>query len=133
MRRRRGPRASRGFTLIEVLVAVTILAIALAAAARATSLSINGVIDARERMLATWVAQNRIGLHQAAPRGTEEAYPNVGDRSGEEEQAGVRYKWVETVSGTPNPFMRRIEVKVYSPSVPDYMIARVVTLLVRTQ
>ena len=54
----RGPRS--GFTLIEILVAVAILAVALAATTRAASLATDGTLETRQRLLATWAAQNRV-------------------------------------------------------------------------
>jgi general secretion pathway protein I len=124
-----GSRAPRGFTLIEVLVALVILAVALTAAARASSIATDGAIEVKERILATWIAQNRLAEYQA--RG---GFPEVGDRSGESDQAGVRFRWTETVQGTPNPFFRRVEVKVYSPrTANDYVVARVIGYVTRTR
>ena len=50
----------KGFTLIEILVAVAILAVALAATTRAASLATDGTLETRHRLLATWTAQNRV-------------------------------------------------------------------------
>jgi len=58
---------AKGFTLIEVLVALAILAIALAAAARASSMSISNSDTLKLRLLANWVAQNRLAEHTARP------------------------------------------------------------------
>ena len=54
-----------GFTLIEVLVALFILAITMAAVARTSSSSIHHAEALRTRIAADWVAQNRLALHQA--------------------------------------------------------------------
>ena len=51
--------ARRGFTLVEVLVALAILAVALAAASRASAMMADSSSELRERLLAGWVAQNR--------------------------------------------------------------------------
>lgn len=115
------PRRTRGFTLIEVLVALAIFAVALAALVRATSISTDGAIDVRERMLATWVAQNH--LAELAAIG---AFPEPGTRTGEAEQAAVRFRWEELVSGTPDPAFRRIEVRVSTEQRPTYVVARLV-------
>ena len=50
----------KGFTLIEILVAVAILAVALAATTRAASIATDGTLETRHRLLATWAAQNRV-------------------------------------------------------------------------
>ncbi len=103
------PRYSRqcGFTLLESLVALTILAVALAAVLRATGASTNHVDALRLRLLADWVAQNRIALHS----GRGDWLP-VGSDQGEQTQAGIVFVWKEKISATPNPSFRRIEVSV---------------------
>jgi general secretion pathway protein I len=53
-------RRPAGFTLIEILVAVAILAVALAATTRAASIATDGAMETRERLLATWAAENRL-------------------------------------------------------------------------
>ncbi len=54
-----------GFTLLEVLVALAILAITMAAVSRTASSSIHHVEALRTRVIADWVAQNRLAQHQA--------------------------------------------------------------------
>ena len=99
-----------GFTLIEVLVALFILAITMAAVARTSSSSIHHAEALRTRIAADWVAQNRLALHQA--RGD---WLPTGLQTGEEEQAGQTYPWREEIIATPNPTMRRIVISVNAP------------------
>ena len=54
------------------------------------------------------------------------AFPEVGGRNGEAEQGGIRFRWEETVSGTPNRNFRRVEVRVSATRKPDYIVARLV-------
>jgi general secretion pathway protein I len=100
-----------GFTLLETLVALAILAIALAAVLRATGAATNHAGDMRIRLLADWVAQNRLALHAA--RGD---WIQVGTANGEETEAGVRLLWKEEIINTPNPSFRRIEISVSDPT-----------------
>lgn len=58
--RQPGYRIARGFTLIEVMIALAIAAISLAAATAAVSQMIDGAQGMQERTYASWVAQNRI-------------------------------------------------------------------------
>lgn len=100
-----------GFTLLEVLVALAILAITMAAVSRTTSSSMQHVEALRTRVVADWVAQNRLALHQA--RGD---WLPTGIQNGEEVQADLSYPWREEIFATPNPTMRRIVVNVYAPN-----------------
>lgn len=98
----------RGFTLLETLVALAILAIAMAAVIRTATLETGNVEKLRVRLLADWVAQNRLALHVA-----RSDWPAVGMQEGEELQSGMHFAWREEVNATPNPAFRRIEVTVF--------------------
>jgi general secretion pathway protein I len=119
-------RAQLGFTLLEVLVALAILAITMAAVSRTASSSIHHVDALRTRVIADWVAQNRLALHQA--RGD---WPAPGIQTGEEVQAGQTYPWQEEVIATPNPNMRRIIVSVYSPDDTKHSLRALTGYLVQ--
>jgi len=118
---------ARGFTLIEVLVALAILAIALAAASRASAMMADSSAELRQRLLASWVAQNRLAELQA-----RRAWPNAGTSEGEVEQAGLKLTWHETVSATPNQTFRRIEISV-SERGHDHTLARLTGFLARAE
>lgn len=100
-------RRMHGFTLIEVLVALAILAIALAAAARAASVATDSATEVRLRTLATWVAQNRIAELNATA-----AFPAAGAASGKSTMAANEFDWQQTISGTPNAAFRKITLTV---------------------
>jgi general secretion pathway protein I len=120
-------KRTRGFTLIEVLVALAILAVALAAAVRSASVAADGTLELKERLLATWVAQNRIAEYAARP-----VWPEIGTRAGNAEQGGVAFAWRESVTATPNPLFRRVEVQVYGPRAPERMVATLVGFAVKS-
>lgn len=118
--------SQRGFTLLESLIALAILAIALAAVLRATGASTSHVDDLRLRLLADWVAQNRIALH--AGRGD---WLPTGLQQGEELQAGLKFIWHEEIRSTPNPAFRRIEVSVASVEDPQHALRHLSGYLVQ--
>ncbi len=102
---------NKGFTLLETLVALAILAIALAAVLRSTGAATNHAEDMRIRLLADWVAQNHLALHAA-----HGDWINVGIQNGEETQSGFQLLWTEEIINTPNPAFRRIEISVSDPT-----------------
>lgn len=118
----------RGFTLVEVLVALAILAIALAAGSRAAAMMADSSTELRERLLASWVAQNRLAELQA-----RRAWPGAGTSEGEVEQAGVKMIWRETVSTTPNHSFRRVEIRVGAVGRDDHALAQLTGYLARAE
>ena len=111
-------RRARAFTLIEVLVALAIVAVALAAGMRALAQSADGATSLKMRTLALWVAQNHLAQAQLA-----DPWPSRGSTRGDDTQAGVRLAWRQAVTDTPNPAFRKIEIIVTEPAVPGYALA----------
>ena len=112
-------RPARGFTLLETLVALAILAIALTAAFRAMGVTAQSSGELRERMIGDWVAENRLAEMRAT-----QAWPNPGVSEGSAEQAGRSYRWREDVKATANPLFRRVDVSVFGPDSAEHAIAR---------
>jgi len=100
---------NRGFTLLEVLIALSILAIALTSAFRAMGATARTAENLRDRTLADWVADNRLAELRAS-----KAFPPIGNAEGESMQAGKRFRWREQVTELPSLQMRRVYVRVYS-------------------
>ena len=100
-------RSARGFTLVEVAVALALLAIALTAVSRAMHSALETGSALRQRALAQWVAENRI-----AERISTRAWLAPGRYQGTEVQANIPFRWRETVSNTPHPWLRRLDVSV---------------------
>ena len=111
-------RRRAGFTLVEILVALAILAVALAAGMRAVAQSADGATLLKQRTLALWVAQNRLAAAQV-----EIPPPSLGNYRGDATQAGVPFVWQATITTTPNPAFRRIDIVVAEPATPDYALA----------
>ncbi|MDX8399571.1 MAG: type II secretion system minor pseudopilin GspI [Gallionellaceae bacterium] len=115
----RQAKSIAGFTLLETLVALAILAISLAAVLRAVGVATSHAEQMRIRVLADWVAQNHLALHSA--RGD---WLPIGEQNGEDTQAGVRLLWKEKISPTPNPSFRRIEISVSDPTESNAHVLR---------
>lgn len=119
-------RSAPGFTLLEVLVALAVLAIVLAATARVFWQGTDVTAALRDRTLAMWVAQDRLTQHQAL-----RAWPDIDEYTGERVLAGWTWYWRERVSGTPEPLLRRVEIEV-SRRPDGEVLARLVGMLRKT-
>jgi general secretion pathway protein I len=117
--RRLSAKRAVGFTLIEILVAVAILAVALAATTRAASLATDGSLETRHRLLATWAAQNRVAELRA-----RRIFPAAASTRVATEQGGLALVIDETVSDTPNPSMRRVDLAVGDARDPNRILTR---------
>ena len=100
-------RRARGFTLLEVLVALLLMAISLTALVRLSGLEARASADLRDRTLAQWVAANRL-----AEVRLREGFPDTGRSRGEVALGGQRWRWVQDVQDTDEDSIRRIEVQV---------------------
>lgn len=114
-----------GFTLIEVLIGMAIIAVTLAAASRAAGHAIETSNEMKRRVIADLVAQNRLEMHKA-----KHDWLAPGKLTGEETQAGIRMIWKEAITDTPNPAFRKVEVEVFAAENPDYQLRRLVGFLI---
>jgi len=108
------PAAQQGFTLLELLVAVAILAIAMGALLAGFARYADQAAYLRERTIATWVAHNQ--LTEVELKGVR---PDTGSSNGESEMAGGKWKWRLEVQKTPDPVLHRLDLIVYSPKAKD--------------
>ena len=105
------PQAARGFTLIEVLVALAIVAITLAAGIKAAGALTGNAQRLIDISAAQWCADNQLtGLRLARQ------FPGVGDSDFSCEQLGVAYTGRLVVRPTPNPNFRRVDAVLADPA-----------------
>jgi len=108
MRARYSSARSTGFTLLEVLVALAVLALALAAAVSAAAAYVGNQAYLQERTLAHWVARNVLTELQL-----EMPWPGTGERSDTARMADLDWTWQATINETPEKDMRRVTLKVW--------------------
>jgi general secretion pathway protein I len=102
-----GAARAAGFTLLEVLVALTIIAVALTAAMRGAISVTGNSRDVDLRVYATLAAQN-----QLLEMRLQQSVSAPSDASYDCEQGGVVFRCSQHVLATPNPFFRWVEIHV---------------------
>lgn len=96
-----------GFTLLEVLVALAILALSAAAVLRQTHLSIHQQQTLELKSTALWMADDVLTLVMS-----QEQWPPTGRIEQEQALEGQNWRVITDVQATPDPLMRKIEVSV---------------------
>lgn len=102
------PKVNAGFTLLEVLVALMILAIAMGAIINAVGASAGQVGYLRNQTLASWVALNEINRVLL-----EQEWPEAGISTGSAEMAGQAWRWEMEISETSDADLRRLDISVH--------------------
>ena len=100
---------ARGFTLIEILVALAVVAVALAAGSQATSALTRAASRQSDQWLAQLCAENELIRLRLLRQ-----LPGIGESTGECSQAGRTLRLRVSVQPTPNPNFRRIDAAVES-------------------
>lgn len=101
--------AGRGFTLIEVLVGVAIVAVTLGAGIKAAGALTNNAQRLADVTAAQWCADNQLtGLKLT------KQFPSTGDGAFACEQLGRNYRGTLAVRPTPNPNFRRVDAQVFN-------------------
>ncbi len=112
---------SAGFTLLEVLVGLTVLGTAPAAMFEGAGRAVGNARYLRDKTLANWVALNRITEVQVLNQ-----WPSVDVHRGTAPMAGREWHWTMTVTATPDKDVRRAELEVrYEQDGPEILITRV--------
>lgn len=103
-------RGQEGFSLIELLVALAVFSLAVMALLNLAGESTRVAASLEERVLAGVVADNR-AVEALAP----EEPPQPGLSEGVEQAGGREWRWIRSVTATPDPDIIRVEVRVGFP------------------
>lgn len=98
---------NKGFTLIEVLVAVAVLALAMGAVLVSSTQYAENAIYLRDKTFASWVAHNQLNEWHI-----QEKWPKPGKQEGESEMAGRDWYWNAEILKTPDPQVRRVNLSI---------------------
>lgn len=111
---------SCGFTLVEVLVALAVVAIALLAGLKATTALTHNAMRQSNVLLAHVCAENELVRARLARQ-----MPGIGETTVTCTQAGQNFEVVVNVLPTPNPSFRRIDAQVFESSSPVLRLSTV--------
>jgi general secretion pathway protein I len=111
----------RGFTLVEVLVALAIVAIALAAGLQATGALTRNAQRQADVLLAQLCAENELVQLRLTRQ-----MPGIGETERACEQAGQAYSVRLVVAPTPNPNFRRVDAHVSDGASPVLRLSTIV-------
>lgn len=121
---RHPPRHASGFTLLEVLVALVIVATTLTVCLAAVGVMTRVSQDLRAVILANWTAENRMVQVRLGHE-----FPGFGKRSFDCPQADVKLVCEEDVTSTPNRNFHKLEITVHDVLTPNRRITRMVQLV----
>ena len=100
---------SDGFTLIEVMVALTIIAISLGALLNTSGTQARSTTYLKQKTLAHWVAVNELTQIRI-----KKEFPDVGDKKGSTEMAGFEWHWVRTTKKTEDKNALEVTFTIYA-------------------
>lgn len=122
MRRVRGLVPFKGFTLLEVLIALAILALSAAAVLRQTHLEIKQQQNLELKSYALWMADDVLTNVMA-----QSQWPPLGRIEQQQTYEGQNWRVITEVQATPDPQLRKIEVSI-SPEQQSGNAATLITL-----
>ena len=102
-------KKQNGFTLLEVMVALFVVAVALGGVIKVMGNAAVNSSRLTDRTFAQWVA-----LNQVADEQIKASWPKLGDQSGKQKMADREWKWVLKTIKTEDKNIKRIEVSVWA-------------------
>ena len=100
--------SQKGFTLLEVMFALLIVALTMGAIVETGGYSAKRSAQLTEKTIASWIAQNQVTLYRAKRTWTSET-----SKSGRVEMGDIEWRWKLKISKTDEPLLRRLDVDVY--------------------
>ncbi len=114
-------RRARGFTLLEIMVALVVVSLALGAVIQTVGGFTRTQAALRDQVFAQWVARNQLASVQVMGN-----WPRLGQQKGEvdfpEDASGRRsrsWRWVMQVTQTGEQDMRRLDIEVFRADGDD--------------
>ncbi len=105
---------AKGFTLIEVMIALSVVAIGLMATLKAVNEEVSGANLTRNKMIALWVLENKVAEIRLNP-----LLPNTGINEGQQTLFNQTWQWQTNTTNTANTKIRKVEVSILQPNSKD--------------
>lgn len=99
---------SKGFTLLEVMFALLVVALTMGAIVEAGGYSSRRTFQLTEKTIASWIAQNQVTLYRA-----RRTWSSASNKSGSVEMADNKWQWKMKISKTDDLLLHRLDVDVY--------------------
>ncbi len=97
-----------GFTLLEVMIALLIVALALMALVKGAGSNVNHANELRDKTFAQWVAVNKINEWRA-----QKLFPAISRTTGQQMMGKLEWYWASQVFKTEDKNIRRVELSIY--------------------
>jgi len=122
----KSPNKRKGFTLIEVMVAMAVFAIAGVALISSTSTHFTNLSLLETRMIANWVASN-----QLVEASLDESWPLKNNKKGKVELAGREWFWQQTIAKTNDKNMSQVSIEVRLDETDESSLTSISTYVVK--
>ena len=103
---------ARGFTLLEMLIALTVIAVVGLALSSAIGNVVSQTYTLEQRLVAHWVAENHLARVRLARIGNTDALP-TGRQTERVRMSGRSWRIERETSQTTHPWLRRVEIEVF--------------------
>lgn len=103
-----------GFTLIEVMIALSVVAIGLMATLKAINEEVSGANLTRNKMLALWVLENKVSEIRVNP-----VLPSTGINQGQQTLFNQTWHWQTHTTTSANSKILKVEVSILMPMAKD--------------
>lgn len=114
----------KGFTLLEVMIALAILSIAMIAAMISISSHIKNQVYMKDRTFAHWVAMNSVAELRA-----KDEWPDSGELAGNSDMGARNYVWTIKVTAFEGSALRRLDVEVKAEDEPEQILSTLIAFV----